>query len=178
MENASKALIMAGGVLISILVISFMVFVLRKAGSMSAEYDNQMSDNERAKFNGQFEIYDKEDNTFFDVLTVMNLAYDINKRTNWDAQAGVTVKIINENNENVAYSVLPNENLKKDYLFKGTTEDSEYIYLATGESIIEKYTKRTDDNSANIYSFKCTKIEYNTITGKVKEMNFKIVKNN
>lgn len=45
MENASKALLMAGGLLISILLVSFMVFVLRKAGSMSAEYDQQISEN-------------------------------------------------------------------------------------------------------------------------------------
>lgn len=180
MENASKALIMAAGILISIMVVSFMIFVLRKAGSMSAQYDQQISENELTKFNGQFEVYAKEGNTFFDVLTVANLAWDVNKKNNWDEQTGVTIKIINENNDQVDYSVLPNQILKKNYFFKGgdATGETVYIYNADSEtSIIDEYTARNDDNTKYIYQFKCTGITYNDITGKVKEMLFKIVKN-
>lgn len=182
MENASKALIMAAGILISIMVVSFMIFVLRKAGSMSAQYDQQISENELTKFNGQFEVYAKEDNTFFDVITVANLAWDVNKKNNWDEQTGVTIKIINENNDNIVeYSVLPNKELKKNHFFKGEdVNNSVYIYnvdLETEKSIIDEYTARNDDNTAYIYRFDCTEIKYNDITGKVEEMLFKIVKN-
>lgn len=158
-----------------------MVFVLRKAGVMSAEYDNQISDRELAKFNGQFEVYAKEDNTFFDVITVANLAWDINKKNGWDEQAGIKIKIINENNEQVAYSVLPKQNLPKNNFFKGETgETSIYIYNGyevSEKSMIDFYTQRKADNTDYIYKFKCTEIKYNDTTGKVSEMSFKIVKN-
>lgn len=184
MENATKALIMAAGILISIMVVSFMIFVLRKAGSMSAQYDQQIAENELTRFNGQFEVFAKEDNTFFDVITVANLAWDVNQKNNWDAQTGVTIKIINENNEQVAYSVSPNQGLKRDYFFKGEkTETPVYIYNGEAignESIIDYYTQRNEENTDYIYKFNCVgenSIIYNEITGKVKEMRFKIVKN-
>ena len=119
MENASKALMMAGGVLIGIMVLSFMVFMLRKGGSMSAEYDSQISDNELAKFNSQFEFYDKDNNTFFDIITVSNLAYDINKINGWDENNCVKVQIvIGEGNQRGTYAIIPDENLEKNYFYK------------------------------------------------------------
>lgn len=188
MENASKALIMAGGLLISILVASFMIFVLRKAGSLSAEYDTQISDNELAKFNSQFEAYAKADNTFFDVITVANLAYDINKRNGWDEQNGVSVKICTDPEcNNVQYSILPNENSEKNHFFEGMDPDKKvYIYNEKkpnleGKSIVDYYTAGTETETGFKYerSFKCdNKIHYNSITGKVDEIKFQIVENN
>ena len=178
MEYVSKALIMAGGVLISIMVASFMIFVLRKAGSMSAEYDTQMSNNELTKFNSQFEVYNKSDNNFFDVLTVANLAYDINKQVGYDTQTGVTVRIYT--GETVKYSILPHE-IEKNCFFEGeNTNKVVYIYNSENDSdsIIDKYTARTDDNSDYKYNFVCKGISYNDITGKVNGIDFKLVENN
>lgn len=180
MENASKALIMAGGLLISILVASFMILVLRKAGKINAEYDAQMSDNELARFNSQFELYAREDNTFFDVITVANLAYDINQRNGWDESNGVDVKIYDRDSSIAMYSILVTQNasngggLKKDYFFEKedvveTTQ--EYIY---GQIISENTAKKNDDESVFKYRFECkNEISYNEITGKVREIKFR-----
>lgn len=175
MENASKALLMAGGVLIGIMVISFMVLVLRKAGKMSAQYDNQIANNELTKFNGQFEIYDKNDNNFFDVITVANLAYDINKKNGYDKQNSVTVEV---KAESETYSILPNSNLLKDHFLKNN--QNIYIYNSeNGQSLIEEYGARKENDSTQYqYQFKCTKITYHQTTGKVKEIKFQAVENN
>lgn len=179
MENASKALIMAGGLLISILVASFMIFVLRKAGSLSAEYDTQISDNELAKFNSQFEAYAKADNTFFDVITVANLAYDINKRNGWDEQNGVDVKIYKENDQPM-YSILVTgnvsnaQNLQKNYFFEKETPNEtnqKYIY---GEEVLENIQTKSEYDTSLKYKFECNnEITYNEITGKVREIKFR-----
>lgn len=167
---------MAGGVLIGIMVATFMVLMLRKGGAISAEYDTQMSDNELAKFNSQFEIYDRTDNTFFDVITAANLAYDINKKNGYDEQNSVTVTvIINEGSRKGTYLITPNLGLKKNYFMEGET-DQVYMY-----DFIEEYTKKQDGEYA--YLFKCigengkSGIEYNTTTGKVKGIRFEIVEN-
>ena len=56
MENASKALIIAGAILISILIISFGVIIL---GQGSDVINNaNMSDTEITAFNGKFEAYE------------------------------------------------------------------------------------------------------------------------
>ena len=156
-----------------------MIFVLRKAGMMSSEYDSQVSDKEIVDFNYQFEIYDKPDNTFFDILTVANLAYDVNKRNGYDSKNSVTIKIYEGNT--VKYSILPDKNLAKDYFFKGNsvTSGSEYIYnknkTSSGSSIIEKYaSKKTNNEEESQHRFECIKTEYNTeTTGKIRLMEFR-----
>lgn len=183
MENASKALIMAGGLLISILVASFMILVLRKAGKINAEYDAQMSDNELARFNSQFELYAREDNTFFDVITVANLAYDINKKNGYDSKNSVTVKIKEGNT--VKYKILP-QSIEKNHFFKGESSETIYIYndVQTDleeKSMIDYYTDGIEQNEGFKYNylFSCQNdIHYNGITGKVDEIIFTIVENN
>lgn len=176
MENATKALLMAGGLLIAILVASFMIFVLRKAGQMTAEYDVQRSENELASFNGQFEVYDKRDNTFFDIITVANLAYDVNKKNGNDPNNSVSIRIVNKGA--TEYSILPNDNLPKNHFFeKEDVNKPKYMY---DDDIIGEYTKIKDPNSENIqyfYKFNCTEVKYNDVTGKVKEMCFTIENN-
>ena len=179
MENVTKALIMAGGLLISILVASFMVFVLRKAGSMNAEYNSQMSDNELAKFNSQFEIYARENNTFFDVITVANLAYDINTKNGWDTNNGIDVKVYDGTATVPMYSILVTNNaenvgkLKKNYFFDRQTvseNNQKYIY---DEAFISENTEQVDVEEKRIYKYKFTcrnEIDYNGVTGKVKKL--------
>ena len=87
---------MAGGILIGIMIATFMVLVLQRGGRMSAEYDSQLSDQALLDFNSQFEVYVGQDNTFFDVITVVNLAYDVNANAKWLAGDGITVKIKNK----------------------------------------------------------------------------------
>lgn len=182
MENASKALIMAGGILISIMVASFMIFALRKAGRMSAEYDSQLSDIELADFNSQFEAYAKDDNTFFDIITVSNLAYDVNKKNGYDAQNSVQIKLENQNNSNIAYSILSQESLKRNHFFvqENTSVPQKYMY-----DLVPEYTERENvlDHEGNVinqkykYRFKCIQTAYSQATGKVTEMKFKIENN-
>ena len=183
MENASKALVMVGSVLIGIMLISFLVLMLRRGGQLNANYDTQMSDNELAKFNSQFEVYAKSDNTFFDVITAANLAYDVNKRCNWDAQAGVSITIIqNGNTNNVLYSLPAGPSgarLGKNCFFDKTNHVKDIYNPLDGEndkSIVQINTSRKDtDDSTYLYKFNCTasnSITYNSTTGKVQNMTF------
>lgn len=175
MENASKALLMAGGLLISIMVVTFMVVVLRKAGSMSAEYDVQMSENELASFNSQFELYAKEDNNFLDIITVSNMAYDVNQKNGYDAQNGVTVKVeIDKGNQKGTYKILIDSTLEKYYFFNVKNGGNTSVYMY---DLVPEYTALKDQTTEYKYTFKCTGIDYNNITGKVKEISFQIVEN-
>ncbi len=88
MENASKALLMAAGVLIGLLVISLAVYLFVSFGTTSADVHKQMEQQQIEQFNSQFTSYDgKEDITIYDVVTVANLAtennryYEHNKKT-------------------------------------------------------------------------------------------------
>lgn len=79
MENASKALIMAAGVLIGILIISLGVFLFLDFASTSSTLHAQMRQEQIDQFNAQFTSYEaKEDNTIYDILTLVNLAKNNN----------------------------------------------------------------------------------------------------
>ena len=172
MENVSKALIMAGGILISVLLASLMMIVLQKAGRMNHEYENQMSDRELVKFNSQFEIYAKEDNTYFDIMTVANLAYDVNKKNGYDAQNSVEIKIQQAGNETILYSILPHKSLQKNYFFdKENTAQQKYMY-----DLVSEYGTKME-NGEYTHRFKCLTTKYQEATGKVNQMVFKIQNN-
>lgn len=80
MENASKALLMAAGVLVGILVLSLAAYLFVTFGKSSAELHQQIETDRLSEFNNQFTSYEeKEDITIYDVITVANLATDNNK---------------------------------------------------------------------------------------------------
>ena len=80
MENASKALIMAGGILVGVLVLSLMVYLFADFGSTSAQINAQNKQNQLAQFNSKFTVYeDKEGLTIYDVITVAGYAKENNK---------------------------------------------------------------------------------------------------
>ena len=57
MENASKALLMAGGVLIGVLIISLAVFLFADFGSTSAEINAKNAQQQITSFNSKFTAY-------------------------------------------------------------------------------------------------------------------------
>lgn len=79
MENASKALIMAAGVLIGLLILSLAVYLFATFGATSAELHKENDASRINQFNTQFTQYEgKSDITIYDVVTVANLAKDNN----------------------------------------------------------------------------------------------------
>ena len=80
MENASKALLMAAGVLIGILILSLAVFLFANFGAASAEAHKQNEENQIEQFNVQFTAYQgRTDITIHDIVTVANLAKSTNQ---------------------------------------------------------------------------------------------------
>lgn len=74
MENTAKALIIAGGVLIAILLASLFTYLARTMADSTEPFYSMMDDNEIAEFNQRFLKYeDREDLTVQDVATIINL---------------------------------------------------------------------------------------------------------
>lgn len=79
MENASKALIMAAGVLIGILILSLAVFLFVDFGSTSSQIYDEVEVRQLAQYNAQYTIYAGRDNiTIYDIITLANLAKENN----------------------------------------------------------------------------------------------------
>ncbi len=87
MENASKALLMAAGVLIGILILSLAVFLFTNFGSASAEINKQNEIKRINEFNVQFTVYEGKECTIHDIVSVANLAMNNNSNYSLTAQA-------------------------------------------------------------------------------------------
>ena len=104
MENASKALLMAAGVLIGILILSLAVYLFVTFGGRSAELHQQIEVDRLNQFNSQFTSYEgKDDVTIYDVITVANLAKSNNEYYELESQTNdnyyITVQVKNDNGQ-------------------------------------------------------------------------------
>lgn len=80
MENASKALIMAGSVLIALMIIGALMLMFGNLTSYQ-ETDTQGTRSAQiAEFNQQFETYDRDDVRGSDLYSLLNKAIDYNRR--------------------------------------------------------------------------------------------------
>ena len=79
MENASKALIMAGGVLISLLVIGLLVFFYNSLSSLQGTKQTVAEEQTVVEWNKQYTVYER-DVYGSELLSLANKTVDYNKR--------------------------------------------------------------------------------------------------
>lgn len=84
MENASKAIIIAGGILIGVIILSVLVLVFRPMGDVYKEQGVSLSIEQLEKYNRQFNTFDK---SLYgsELLSLKNLLEDYNNRILQDA---------------------------------------------------------------------------------------------
>ena len=96
MENASKALIMAGGMLIAILIVSLLVVAWSNITNYNKKKDDIMTTEQLAKFNKEFESYNKKVVHGYELVSLNNLIADTNHRysgTNGYAELEAYIKL-------------------------------------------------------------------------------------
>lgn len=148
MENAAKALLIAGGILFAILILSLIVYVSNATTRMAEAQEQKKLVEELEAFNKSYEAYNKKRMYGADVITVVKKAIDYNKSLS-DTQKDKAIKItitVEDNFETTEQEVTTykkNGEVKKGDLktISGTS------LIGTGESKILKVdynTKYTD----------------------------------
>ena len=147
MENASKALIMAAGILIGVLILSLATYLIVDFGSTSAQIHKQNEEKQITEFNSQFTAYegykDKDGNwqiTIYDIITLAGYAKENNEYYK-DVEEEQIKVIVN----NIQIQDNKDEN-----------------------SLIKKYV----DSNGTLKKFKCDSITYNS-RGKVNLISFR-----
>ena len=102
MENASKALIIAGSVLLSILVLSLIAYLYVYFGAQVNDYNETIRQNQLTKYNAQYTVYDgRKDLTVYDVVSIISTAYSYNVKhkedTNYEGEYHVKVTLNGSN---------------------------------------------------------------------------------
>lgn len=127
MENASKALFMAAGVLIGVLILTLAVYLFATFGSTSAELHKQQATDRLNEFNSQFTSYEaKNENglTIYDFITVASLATENNKYYDLPDKTGISDSSLSTNQSDYYVSVFIEGN-NINYGFGKNTESNE-----------------------------------------------------
>lgn len=154
MENATRALLIAAGTLMGVMILSLGVYMYYNLGEYIATTQEEMESNARNKFNAQFYKYVNEGDennilTIQDVVTVANLAYQNNKQHGVDEANGGKNFYVEVN--------IYNGNVKQEGIEKCT--NNEIIELLEG-------------NNGSEYSCKNSDIKISQYTGRVYEIKF------
>ena len=180
MENVSKALMMAGGLLISLMVISLIVVLWGQLSGYFTEDSKATVVEQDTKFNAQFENYNKKSIGGYDLISVINKIIDYN-RTAADIKNYDRIKIkIELNGRNFQYNGDTGTNIfkNKDTLsnIDKDTDIEEISNLST--NLVEDLSKagvEADDTklqllSANIANIVDDKVDEETRTKKLKSI--------
>lgn len=100
MENATKALLIAGGVLIALIIITMFILMFNRLSSMEKEQTEQTEMEQLAAFNAEYEAFNKKVMYGVDVITLINKVEANNKKylNNADYQIKILLNGIEINN--------------------------------------------------------------------------------
>ncbi len=98
MENAAKALLITGEILIGVIILSIMVMLFSRMGEISQELSSKAETREIVMFNTEFSKYqtslDKPYLTPEEVVTVINKVHSWNKSTEYEPEE-ISLKVNN-----------------------------------------------------------------------------------
>ena len=152
MENASKALLIAGGILIALLVIGALVLMFNQIGSYQQAQDSNQKDSQLAEFNKDFEKYiDDKGITGADVISVINKVIDYNNKAN---KGGVSNSVDYEIKMSITISGLDTFNSKYAY-----NNETTYKLFQTDSYTIDS---RNSSNTFKNYLDEATRLEANS----------------
>lgn len=97
MENISKALLIAAGVFLAMMILSLMLLVYNKISSHYSQQQELLSIEQMDKFNKQFQNYNRGDIRGNELISLMNKVIDYNVSQSYQVGTGykpIKVKIV------------------------------------------------------------------------------------
>ena len=180
MENASKALIMAGSILIALLTIGALMFMFDNISGVEKQKDQNAEIEAILEFNRQFEAFDTVGLRGTDILTIMNKMVNYNDSNDVQVEGYQPMKMKVEFDALVASSFTGIEELEYNESSKETTCDlyKLFKYKKGSNKIEADIADKTVEQQTEFKRkyFRCTKVEYDNNTGRVIKMEFKEIK--
>jgi len=105
MENASKALLIAGGMLLAIIILTLLVSVGVSVKDITETQDKKQLTEQIQQFNKEYEAYNKTKMYGIDVITVVNKARDYNTRLDTDSEEyKINIIVQDKNRDEISVS--------------------------------------------------------------------------
>ena len=109
MENASKALLMAAGILVGVLILALMVTLFLSSRELSTEYEKTKQTETVQQFNVNFTKYLGQDLTIHQVITITNFANQNHVNISGGSGGKNTSDISDETLKKVYKLTIPND---------------------------------------------------------------------
>ena len=165
MENANKALFIAIGVLMGVIILSLGVFLYYSLGGYITSTQEQMENNAISSFNQHFFAFnEREDITIQEIITITNFAKESNRKNGFD---GLTINN-DGNNDYVTVNVLKKDPISNpitdaDYLKNGSYKCKDLQENKNVDKCVELFPNLT---------FKCLNIVLSPHTGRCYKIEF------
>lgn len=177
MENATKFLYMAVGIIIGVFILGIFAYVFRAGAEYNKNYDIKKSREQLELTNSLLEGYNIQGLTISDIVSVCNLAYSVNEEHEYDGTQTVSITVKGISGGNIS---VPNtdEGLTRNQVLRGSTPIYVYDliegtdYSGNSDKLSVTQYDETTHRTLYKYLFDCTKIEYHQTSGKVASMEF------
>lgn len=167
MENASKALIIAGSVLLSILIIGSLVFMFNTLSNLKSTEASSADAQKLAEYNSQIETFNRKGIYGSEVLSLANLIDDYNKRQA-DLKGYVAIKLEVITKQIYGDNVTMQTSYIQDNGYKLLIEDFNKLENIVNQA---KNVKRYGKTIEQYYNMRENeKVEHLTKQGKVKAL--------
>ncbi len=93
MQNISQALLMVGSVILGVILMAALIYMLRVGGSVNKAYDETQLSYQTEAFNYQYEVYQRDDNSIMDIVTLFNLAFSANEDNGYSANNSIIIVV-------------------------------------------------------------------------------------
>lgn len=94
MENAAKALYIAGAMILVVLLLSLFVYMTTKIGSVVSKFYSKLDDHNISEFNQKFLNYDRKEIDIHETVSLINMVKDSNKKNKVGAE--ITIYFCND----------------------------------------------------------------------------------
>ena len=165
MENASKAILIAGGILIAVIIIGVLAYSFFSTSGYFREEQIAEKAEQLTAFNQQFESYHRKLLRGADVISILNKVIDHNKK--YEDEANSEMKAEFEMKEAAVYQKDSNG---KNQKVNTVSFEVGRIYNQNAINEIKQSKEAFDDFKRRI--FDCTEIKYNKQTGRVNYIKF------
>lgn len=160
MENASKALLMAAGVLIGILILSLGVYLFVSFSQHASQTYDQIKEDQINQFNSEFVALQGKNITIYDVISTVKRAEEFNGANGLNSTDDSFIEIIVKTKNNNNYDNTSNDSninsLAGDKMEKWIKDDKEEM-----DNVKLKNADGTYTDDVKLPPYKCTVEKYN-----------------
>lgn len=151
MENASKALLIAGGILILIILVSLVLLVKGNISNYYASEEELKMTEDKTKFNEQFTRYNRNDVAGYELISLSNKIIDYNERLSSETSEGNDVKA---NPVKISITLWKDTN-KREEVMNLLSYDNNFYLIGKSGQLIENnsYLNKNKNNKSRLEEF-------------------------